>query len=126
VKAHRLAILFGALGCAALGALAPATGCNGTGVTPMCDFPDGTNNPEAGCGELVEAAAEDAQQTADTEQPPVVDSSIGAMDASDAKTTPVMDSAVGEDAHDASDAHDAHIEDAPHDAPHDTGHDAKG
>jgi len=119
VSVHRLGILVGALGCAAFGALAPAAGCNGTGVTPMCDFPDGANNPESGCGEIVEAAAEDAVTSEDAVAP--VDSSVGSIDASDATTPPAADSG-GEDAHDAS---DAHIEDAPHDAPHDA-HDAKG
>jgi hypothetical protein len=88
----------------------------------MCDFPDGTNNPEAGCGELVEAAVEDAPATDDTGQP-AVDSSVGAIDAADSTTPPVIDSSVGVDAHDAS---DAHVEDAHEADAHDAGHDAKG
>jgi hypothetical protein len=113
VRPHRVALLFAALGCFAIGAIAPAAGCNGTGVTPMCDFPDGANNPESGCGELVEAAVPDgAEPDVVEEEAPPLDSSARA-DASDA-TVPV-DAA---DAHepDAGDSGDAHIGDAHSDA----------
>jgi hypothetical protein len=56
VKVHRLVLLVSMAGLLGGAALAPAAGCNGTGVTPNCDFADGAPNPESGCGELLEAA----------------------------------------------------------------------
>jgi hypothetical protein len=123
VKPHRLVLLAAMAGCVGLGALAPSTGCNGTGTTPTCDFPDGANNPESGCGELVEAAPPSADGTAPdvVEEPaPKGDGPIGNPDASDA-TLPedAADSSIP-DAHDAhedtSDAKGDHATDAPEDA----------
>ena len=115
MRAHRLALLLGTLGSLALGAVAPAAGCNGTGTTPMCDFPDGANNPESGCGVLVEAAASadapadgPADAVADTLAP--VDSPVDSADA----TAPDAADAHVHDA--AADSADAHIQDAHSDA----------
>ena len=109
-------LLFAGLGCLAVGAIAPAAGCNGTGTTPVCDFPDGANNPESGCGELVEAAAPDGAEpdVAAQDATAPVDSPSSKPDASDAT--------VPEDAADAhepdakTDSGDAHIQDAHSDA----------
>ena len=113
MKAHRIAFLVGALGCAVVGAVAPATGCNGTGTTPMCDFPDGANNPESGCGELSEAAVGVVPNDVSSPEPDVVepvDSPVEKPDASDAGGSESQDAADahgGVDAHeDASDAHE--------------------
>ena len=109
--------------CLSVGAaaLAPAVGCNGTGTTPVCDFPDGANNPESGCGELVEAAAEDAGLAdgplADSL---VVDSHVGSADASDATVPDAADSGHAvTDSGDAGDSgeHDTGISDAHKDGP---------
>jgi hypothetical protein len=115
VRTHRFALLFATLGCLTLAAVAPAAGCNGTGTTPMCDFPDGANNPESGCGVLVEAAAPvdapadgPADAVADTVAP--IDSPV---DSSDATAPDAADAHV----HDAAaDSADAHIQDARSDA----------
>jgi hypothetical protein len=56
VRVHRVVLVASMAGLLGAAAFAPAAGCNGTGVTPTCDFPDGATNPESGCGELVEAA----------------------------------------------------------------------
>ena len=117
MKAHRIVFLFGALACAAVGAVAPATGCNGTGTTPMCDFPDGANNPESGCGDLVEAAAalnDVVVATSDVVEP--ADSPVEKTDAADA-TAPESEDADKHDAHDAhEDASDGHSLDGKADA----------
>ena len=100
--------------CLALGAFVPMAACNGTGTTPMCDFPDGASNPV--CGVLIEASAEgaafeDVTTVEDTGPAPKPD---GAADA----TAPVdADASSGTDADkDASDAHIG-IADAPSDGP---------
>jgi hypothetical protein len=110
----RLATLacLGIAGMGVLAALAPAAGCNGTGTTPMCDFPDGANNPEAGCGVLIEAsadglAAEDAPVTEDVTTPPQPDAQSG-VDAQAAAPDARADA--------SPDASDAHITDASADA----------
>ncbi len=87
------------LGLLALAALAPASGCNGTGVTPMCDYPDGANNPEAGCGALVEASTPADALPVEDSAPPAVDagdSGAGQGQDADATTSPPVDS--GQDA----------------------------
>ncbi|MGO8996140.1 MAG: hypothetical protein ACLQVI_22745 [Polyangiaceae bacterium] len=117
MKPHRMTVLIASLGCAVMGALAPAAGCNGTGVTPMCDYPDGANDPESGCGELVEAAAfdglavEEPAPVTDAPGDSPTDSPAGKPDASDA-TTPPTDASKP----DAEDASDSHVADANHDA----------
>jgi hypothetical protein len=121
VTHRRLSALLAALTCAGLGAVWPTAGCNGTGATPLCTLPDGADDPEAGCGELVEAATEgdgtaDAvEETAtgpDAQAPDTgLDSSIDSSDSG----TPGVDAA---DAHDANtaDVHDAHVADSKADA----------
>jgi len=115
VKAHRLLSFFVALGCLGVGALAPTAGCNGTGTTPMCDFADGANNPEAGCGVLIEAspgegsAADVAEESVPT---PVSDASGDA--------THDAASSVGPDAGTL----DSSVTDAPADAPPENAGDA--
>jgi hypothetical protein len=109
-------------GFLALGALAPQAGCNGTGTTPVCDFPDGANNPESGCGELVEAAASADVTAADVVEEPApqpdakadakADASIDASDA----TVPPTDSGSPDAPDDVHDASQDHIGDAHHDA----------
>jgi hypothetical protein len=116
VSSRRLVALVSVLGCVAAGALLPAVGCNGTGTTPVCDFPDGANNPESGCGELVEAAVEDAfSEGAVEEGGPVVDSSVGG-DAADA-SLPVDAADAGHADSGEHDAGDSGITDAHHDGP---------
>jgi hypothetical protein len=103
VKAHRLVSVVVALGCLGTGALAPTAGCNGTGTTPMCDFPDGANNPEAGCGVLIEASALEGSATDVAEEPvptPVPDAGHEAA-------SPLVDSS----------ATDSQVTDAGADAP---------
>jgi hypothetical protein len=120
VNDRRLTALFAALACAAVGGVAPALGCNGTGTTPLCTYPDGADDPEAGCGELVEAAAlpgEDANNDVvetDTSAPDVSAPDAG-HDATDSAPPGV----------DAADASDAHHPDA-HDTGADSHADAKG
>jgi hypothetical protein len=121
VKAYRLALLLATIGCLSVGALVPAAGCNGTGTTPICDFPDGANNPESGCGVIVEASVSsdgpapmDAP-VADSIAP--VDSPAGKPDASDATLPPDAADAHVPDAGDTgADSGDAHIGDAKSDA----------
>jgi hypothetical protein len=122
VKTHRLVLLAAMAGCVGLAALAPSAGCNGTGTTPICDFPDGANNPESGCGELVEAAPPPADVTsADVvaEAAPKGDGPIENADASDATVPDDGDSAVPDAHEDTSDAREDHVTDAPED--HHTG-----
>jgi hypothetical protein len=118
VRPHRVASLVALLGCLALGALAPAAGCNGTGTTPICNFPDGANNPESGCGELVEAAA-----AADAQAPPVdAPSDTAAPDSPVASDATVPDAGADADAHvPDTGTSDVHVVDANADAA-----DAKG
>jgi hypothetical protein len=119
VKGHRLALLAATCGSLALAAFVPAAGCNGTGTTPMCDFPDGANNPESGCGVLVEAAASDAPVTPVTDAPTAdsvapTDSGGGKTDASDATVPDAADAHVSDT---GTDAGDAHTGDAKSDGP---------
>jgi hypothetical protein len=91
-------------GVGAVAALAPAAGCNGTGTTPMCDFPDGANDPDAGCGVLIEAstdgvATEDVVEDVTT-FPDATPDAATAQDAADAQVTS------------GADASDAHVTDA--------------
>jgi hypothetical protein len=118
VRVHRLAFLLVGLGCVAVGVFAPSTGCNGTGVTPMCDFPDGANDPEAGCGEVLEGSVPFTDDVATGDVSAPVDAS-GKADAGTDATQPVQDSSAPPvDAH--PDAHedggDAHVADAKEDA----------
>lgn len=123
MKRRKLVAVALSLALAGVAAVVPSAGCNGTGVTPVCDFPDGAYDPESGCGQAVEAAVpEDAPEdqgsqgtedaSADT-NPPSEDASDGghpsemdATDAADVET--VTDADAGE--------HDAHIADAHADA----------
>jgi hypothetical protein len=119
VHRRRLAALLSALLCAGAAAALPGIGCNGTGTTPLCDFPDGANDPDAGCGELIEAAAPDASEDADTstsEDSGAMQGEGGQNEAGpDTAAPPVVDS--GQDSSSASDAGDAGKEaDANHDA----------
>jgi hypothetical protein len=116
VKTGRIALLVATIGSLAVGAIMPAAGCNGTGVTPVCDFPDGANNPEAGCGVLVEGSvSDDVVAPADS---PLGDS-VGPIDSSkpDASDATAPDAAdVHAPADTGTDAGDAHIGDAKADA----------
>ncbi len=111
MKAHRAVLLSGMLGLLAVAALAQAGGCNGTGVTPMCDYPDGANDPEAGCGTLLEASTTVDAPVEDSAPPPPAgdagDSGAGQGQDADATTPPPVDS--GQDAN----------KDAEKDAPED-------
>jgi len=95
----RLSSVFAVLGCLAAGALASAAGCNGTGTTPVCTYADGANDPDAGCGVLVEASAEgslvvDASQAVPG---PAVDASKAPDDAAVDATSPhVIDAAASD------------------------------
>jgi hypothetical protein len=119
VKRHRALSLVGLVtvsGSLAFVALGPVAGCDGTGTTPMCDFPDGANNPEAGCGELREAAAlpVDAEGTEDVETPDSSGEKVDAADASMPKEDASDAHVNAPDAHE--DASDAHVLDAKSDA----------
>ena len=74
MKPGRVSALLVVLGCLAVGVLAPAAGCTGTGTTPICNFPDGANNPEAGCGVLIEGSAGEAGVTVDA--PASIDAAV--------------------------------------------------
>jgi hypothetical protein len=112
VKVPRLAALLATLACLAAGALAPVVACNGTGTTPMCDFPDGANNPESGCGVLIEASAADAM-TGDVVEEPTP--GTGAIDASDAAAP--LDATNPEVSDTGTDAGDSQVLDATGDSP---------
>lgn len=87
----------------------------------MCDFPDGANNPESGCGVLVEAAASDAPVTMDAptmDSAAPVDSGGGKADASDATVPDAADARSPDTGLDTgTDSGDAHAGDAKSDAP---------
>lgn len=117
VRAHRLVSFFVAAACLGVGALAPTAGCNGTGTTPMCDFADGANNPEAGCGVLIEASpVEGSSDVAEEPAPMRVPDASG--DAShDAASSTLPDAGMS----------DSSVVDASADAPvADAGEDASG
>jgi hypothetical protein len=108
VKHRGLGSFFVALGCLAMGALAPTAACNGTGTTPMCDFPDGANNPEAGCGVLIEGSAPEG--VPDVAEEPVP---TPVPDAGQDATSPHLPDSGAAD----SSVVDASVLDAPADAP---------
>ncbi|HEY2510759.1 MAG TPA: hypothetical protein VGI39_07885 [Polyangiaceae bacterium] len=115
----RLAVLFATLACAgaAVATSGAMGGCNSSGVTPVCTYADGADDPEAGCGELIplegstgpegeggspsetgvpEASPADVvTPTPDAHVPDAGKDSAAPVDAGEA------------DAHDASDAQDA-------------------
>jgi hypothetical protein len=102
-SAARVALL-GSLACSGLALLVVAA-CNGTGTTPVCTFPDGADDPEAGCGEIIplDGASEgSAQPDANPADTSTHDASPA--DASDAGPADAADSS---SANDAADAHDA-------------------
>jgi hypothetical protein len=124
LKRRKLAAVALSLVLAAVAAVVPAAGCNGTGVTPVCAFPDGAFDPESGCDQPVEASlpAEDAlaDQGSQATEDAGVDGAAQGVDASDSATDSgsQMDAADAEKAMDAADGeeHDAHITDAHADA----------
>jgi hypothetical protein len=115
VKVHRFVLLVSMAGLLGGAAVAPSAGCNGTGVTPNCDFADGAPNPESGCGELVEAAPPpvDAPSSSDVVEEPVPIPADGGSDSGDA-TAPADSS--DQDVHpDAQDSGGADAKDAEED-----------
>lgn len=74
VKAGSVASLVVLIACLGMAGFASEAGCNGTGTTPVCTFPDGANDPEAGCGVLIEASAPvDGASPVDATSPHVSD-----------------------------------------------------
>ena len=118
MKPSRLVALAGVVAFVAVGALLPAAGCAGTGTTPMCDYPDGANNPESGCGELVEASAGDVSTDGSEDAAPAADSHAPIVDASDASLPVDASDAGHKDGGDAGEAGtDGAVSDAKSDAP---------
>ncbi len=117
MRRQRLVAIFASLVCAAAGAVLPSTGCGGSGVTPVCTYPDGALDPEAGCGTPVEAGPifADSSEDALADHSPASedapgDTNLAAVDASDASES------VDADAHVTDATEDAHIEDAHSDS----------
>ena len=109
----RLAVLMATLACAgaAVATSGALNGCNGSGVTPVCTYADGADDPEAGCGELIPLESStgpgDDGGEPETGTPDVLSPTPDAHvpDAGIDGAAPV--DAGGADANDASDAHAA-------------------
>ena len=105
----RLAVLLATLACAGAGVATSGAlnGCNGSGVTPMCTYADGGDDPEAGCGESIplESSTGPGEEAGEPETgiPDVVTPTpdVHVPDAGNDSAAPA--DAGGADAHDASD-----------------------